>query len=148
MNIQQIRAELEKGKTLNDLELRVTYYARTANGDIESQQTYLEKLIKSQSKWTYVDGYADENKSGLDALNRDDLNRMLDDSKSDMFDLIVIYDTSKLSRNRTEVENYSVKFLENGVCILFVVEDINTIQLASKLQTIEVKRLQINLKTI
>ena len=31
MNIQQIRAELEKGKTLYDLELRVTYYARTAN---------------------------------------------------------------------------------------------------------------------
>ena len=87
MNIQQIRAELEKGKTLYDLELRVTYYARTANEDIESQQAYLENLIKSQSKWTYVEGYADENKSGLDILNRDDLNRMLDDSKSDMFDL-------------------------------------------------------------
>jgi len=55
---------------------------------------------------------------------------MLDDSKSDMFDLIVIHDTSKLSRNRIEVENYSVKFLENDVCILFIVEDINTIQLA------------------
>ena len=127
INRQQIRAEQEKGKTLYDLELRVTCYARTAKGDIESQQTYLENLIKSQSKWTYVDGYSDGNKSGLDALNRDDLNRMLDDSKSDMFDLIVIYDTSKLSRNRTEVENYSVKFLEKGAGILFAMENINTI---------------------
>jgi len=75
MNIQQIRTELEKGKILYDLELRVTYYARTAYGDIESQQTYLENLIKSQSKWTYVDGYADENKSGLDVLNKDDLKK-------------------------------------------------------------------------
>lgn len=52
---------------------------------------------------------------------------MLDNSKSDIFDLIVIHDTSKLSQNRAEGENYLAIFLENGAGILFAMKNINTI---------------------
>ena len=55
-----------KTQTIYDLPLRVTYYARVSTekieqlNSLENQVSYYEDKIKSNSFWTFVDGYVDE----------------------------------------------------------------------------------------
>lgn len=128
MNINKIKKELKSGKTLQDLELRVTYYARTANGNIDDQENYLKNIIDRTGKWTYVEGYTDENKSGVNISNREGLLNMLQHSSNNKFDFVLIEDISRLSRNKVESLEYINKLIDNDVGVLFVTENINTLE--------------------
>ena len=60
MDILKLRSMLSQGKTIYDLPLRVTYYARVSTeleqqlNSLNSQVMYYEKLIKSVTNWTFV----------------------------------------------------------------------------------------------
>jgi site-specific DNA recombinase len=65
MNILRIRNEMRNGKTIFDLPLRVTFYARVSTdkdeqlNSLENQIQYYTELIQSKPSWTYVPGYID-----------------------------------------------------------------------------------------
>ena len=71
MDIHSVRQQL-KTKSIYDIPLRVTYYARVSSESDEqlnslgNQITYYEDLIKRNQNWTFVPGYIDEGLSGRD----------------------------------------------------------------------------------
>ena len=66
MNILKIRNEMRNGKSIFDLPLRVTFYARVSTekdeqlNSLENQVQYYTELIQSKPNWTYIKGYIDE----------------------------------------------------------------------------------------
>ena len=65
MDIHTARQQL-KIKSIYDLPMRVTYYARVSSekdeqlNSLGNQITYYEDFIKKNQNWTYVEGYIDE----------------------------------------------------------------------------------------
>ena len=65
MDIHTARQQL-KIRTIYDLPLRVTYYARVSSekdeqlNSLGNQISYYEDFIKKNPNWTYVEGYIDE----------------------------------------------------------------------------------------
>ena len=70
MELYEIRKALMSGKTIYDLPLRVTYYARVSTGKNEqknsliNQDDYYKNKILSIPKWTLVQGYSDSGITG------------------------------------------------------------------------------------
>ena len=81
MDIHTIRMEL-RTKSIYDLPLRVTYYARVSSESDEqlnslgNQVSYYEDLIRRNLPWTFVPGYIDEGLSGISTKKRENFNRM------------------------------------------------------------------------
>ena len=63
MNVLRIRNEMRNGKTIFDLPLRVTFYARVSTdkdeqlNSLENQVQYYTQFIQEKRNWTYVQGY-------------------------------------------------------------------------------------------
>ena len=101
MNVRKIRNEMRSGKSIFDLPLRVTFYARVSTdkdeqlNSLENQVQYYTELIRSKSNWTYVPGYIDEGISGTSTKKRDSFLRMIADAKAGRFDFII---TKEISR--------------------------------------------------
>lgn len=57
---------MQIGKTIFDLDLLVTYYARVSSekeeqiNSLENQVAFFEDYIKKNTHWTFVCGYVDE----------------------------------------------------------------------------------------
>ena len=57
---------MQIGKTIFDLPLNVTYYARVSTekeeqiNSLKNQVTFFEDYIKNNINWTFVSGYIDE----------------------------------------------------------------------------------------
>ena len=70
MDIHEIREQL-RTRTIYDVPMRVTYYARVSSESDEqlnslgNQIKYYEDLIRKNEKWTFVSGYIDEGLSGI-----------------------------------------------------------------------------------
>ncbi len=66
MTIFELKNEFSIGKTIFDLPLKVTYYARVSTekeeqiNSLENQVSFFENYIKNNSNWTKVSGYVDE----------------------------------------------------------------------------------------
>lgn len=133
MDIYRIREELTKGKSIYDLPLRVTYYARVSSekevqlNSLENQVYYYPNYIKKVKNWTYVEGYVDEGISGSSTLKRDGFLKMVREGKNDIFDLILTKEISRFSRDTLDSIGYAREFLKNGVGILFENDNINTL---------------------
>ena len=140
MNIYKIREELAKGKTIYEIPLRVTFYARVSSekveqkNSLENQIYYYPNYIKSIPLWTYVDGYYDEGISGSSVLKRDDFLRMARDAKNNKFDLVLTKEISRFSRDTLDSIGYAREFLQNGVGIYFQNDNINTLYSDSELR--------------
>ena len=65
MNIRKLREQLRMGRSIYDLPLRVTFYARVSTdkieqqGSLENQIQYYTDFIQRNPNWTYVEGYVD-----------------------------------------------------------------------------------------
>jgi len=113
MDLYKIRNELMSGKSIYDIPLKVTFYARVSTdrdeqlNSLENQVMYFENHIKNVSNWTYVKGYIDEGISGTSALKRDDFLRMVEDGKNGKFDLILTKEISRFSRSTLDSIKYT-----------------------------------------
>ncbi len=140
MDLLKIRSELNSGKSIRDLPLRVTFYARVSTesdeqaNSLENQISYYKKMINKIDNWTYVDGYIDKGISGKSTKNRDAFIRMVEDAKSDNFDFIITKEISRFSRNTLDSVKYTQELLENGVGVLFENDNINTLFTDSELR--------------
>ena len=86
MNIRKLREQLRMGRSIYDLPLRVTFYARVSTdkieqqGSLENQIQYYTDFIQRNPNWTYVEGYVDEGISGTSTYKRDSFLRMIVDA--------------------------------------------------------------------
>lgn len=61
-----MKQALSSGKTIFDLPLKVSYYARVSTekeeqiNSLENQVSFFEDYIKKNTNWTYIRGYVDE----------------------------------------------------------------------------------------
>ncbi len=139
MDLENTRTQL-KTKSINDLELRVTYYARVSSesdkqlNSLDNQISYYENKIKSNEAWTFVDGYIDEGISGISTKKRENFNRMVEDAKRGKFDLILTKEISRFARNTVDSLNFTRELLDNGVAVLFENDGINTFDSDSELR--------------
>ena len=140
MDLYTIRNMLSQGKSIYDLPLRVTFYARVSTdryeqlNSLENQVMYFENFIKEQENWIFVEGYVDEGISGTSVKKREDFLRMVDDAKKKKFDLILTKEISRFSRNTLDSIKYTQKLLSCGVGVHFLSDNINTFQPDSELR--------------
>ena len=140
MDILEMRSLLSHGKTIYDLPLKVTYYARVSTemeqqlNSLDSQVMYFENLIKQNTNWTFVKGYVDEGISGASVNKRDDFLRMIRDAKTGLFDLILTKEVSRFARNTLDSITYTQELLKYGVGVQFLTDNINTFDPDSELR--------------
>ena len=132
MDILSIRTAL-RTKTIYDIPLRVTYYARVSSdsdeqlNSLDNQISYYENFIKKNSVWTFVPGYIDEGLSGISTKKRKHFNEMISDAKEGAFDLIVTKEISRFARNTLDSLQYTRELLGWGVGVFFQNDNINTL---------------------
>lgn len=142
MNVLRIRNEMRNGKSIFDLPLRVTFYARVSTdkdeqlNSLENQVQYYTELIQSKSNWTYVEGYVDEGISGTSTKKRDSFNRMIADAKAGRFDFIITKEISRFSRSTLDSIQYTQLLLEHDVGVLFQNDNINTLDSDSEFRLV------------
>lgn len=140
MNLYKIREEFKEGKTVYDLNLRVTYYARVSTdkyeqlNSLENQVTFFEEMIREKPNWFFVDGYVDEGISGTSTEKRDAFNRMISDGKAGKFDLIVTKEVSRFARDTLDSIKNTRDLLSYGVGVYFINDNINTLEPDSELR--------------
>lgn len=133
MDIRKIRSEMMMGKTIFELPLRVTFYARVSTdkdeqlNSLENQIQYYTNFIQTNQKWSYIPGYIDEGISGTSTKKRDSFNRMIRDAKRDLYDFIITKEISRFSRSTLDSIKYTQELLENNVGVLFQNDNINTL---------------------
>ena len=139
MDIHSVRQAL-KTRSIYDIRLRVTYYARVSSESDEqlnslgNQITYYEDLIKRNKNWTFVPGYIDEGLSGISTKKRENFNRMIEDATADKFDLIITKEISRFARNTLDSIQYTRQLLNCGVGVFFQNDNINTLDEDSELR--------------
>ena len=124
MDIHDIQQQL-RTKSLYDIPLRVTYYARVSSESDEqlnslgNQIQYYEDFIRRNAAWTFVPGYIDEGLSGISTKRRENFNRMIDDAAEDTFDLIITKEISRFARNTLDSIQFTRQLLGCGVGVFF-----------------------------
>lgn len=133
MDLYNIRNALNSGKTIYDLKLRVTFYARVSTEkdeqthSLKNQISYYSDFIKRNPNWTFVDGYIDEGLSGTSVTKRESFLKMISDAKLSKFDFIITKEISRFSRNTLDSIKYTQELLSYGVGVLFQSDNINTL---------------------
>lgn len=139
MTYYEIVESLIKGKKINDLPLRVSYYARVSTdsdtqlNSLNNQLNYYEKFIKSNSNWTFINGYVDEGISGTRATKRPSFMKMINDARMGKFDLLITKDVSRFARDIEDSVHYTRLLKEYGVGVLFENQSLNTYDINSEL---------------
>ena len=142
MNVLRIRNEMRSGKTIFDLPLRVTFYARVSTdkdeqlNSLENQVQYYTRFIQEKRNWTYVPGYVDEGISGTGTKKRDSFLRMIEDAKAGRFDFIITKEISRFSRSTLDSIKYTQELLEHDVGVLFQNDNINTLDSDSEFRLV------------
>lgn len=139
LDILEIRKQL-KTRTIYDIPLRVTFYARVSTdkdeqlNSLDNQIHYYEELIRKNKAWTFVPGYIDEGLSGISTKKRENFHRMVEDGKNGDFDLIITKEITRFARNTLDSIQYTRELLSNGVAIFFQNDNINTLDEDSELR--------------
>lgn len=132
MNIFEVQKLLAKGVRIQEIPMKVTFYARVSSekdeqlNSLDNQISYYKDLIKNNPNWTYVEGYIDEGLSGKSTKKRDSFNRMISDGRKGLFDFIVTKEISRFARNTVDSLKYTRELLSCGVGVLFENNALNT----------------------
>ncbi len=139
MDIHAVRQQL-RTKSIYDIPLRVTYYARVSSesdeqlNSLDNQIHYYEDLIRKNRAWTFVPGYIDEGLSGISTKKRENFNRMVEEAAEDRFDLIITKEISRFARNTLDSIQFTRQLLGYGVGVFFQNDNINTLDEDSELR--------------
>lgn len=140
MDLYTVRNNIMKGTPLQELNLRVVFYARVSTDkdeqlhSLKSQVSFFHDYISKIPNWSFIDSYIDEGISGTRVNKREEFLRMISDSKQDKFDLILTKEISRFSRNTLDSIKYTQELLSNGVGVYFLNDNINTILPDSELR--------------
>lgn len=139
MDIHSVRQML-RSKSIYDIPLRVTYYARVSSetdeqlNSLGNQISYYNDYIQKNAAWTYVSGYIDEGLSGISTKKRENFNRMMEDAEDGKFDLIITKEISRFARNTLDSIQFTRRLLSFGVGVFFQNDNICTFDEDSELR--------------
>ncbi len=140
MDLYAIRNELAQGRSIYDLDLRVTFYARVSSDSneqlhsLQAQSEYFQQFISTSDNWQYVEGYIDEGISGTSVSKRGSFLRMIDDAHQGKFDFIITKEVSRFARNTLDSIKYTQDLLAHGIGVFFQSDNINTLMPDSELR--------------
>lgn len=139
MDIHNLR-KLLKTKSIYDIALRVTFYARVSSekdeqlNSLDNQISYYKNLIQRNSCWSYIDGYIDEGISGISTKKRESFHNMIHDAEEGLFDLIITKEITRFARNTLDSISFTRDLLGYGVGVFFQNDNINTLDEDSELR--------------
>lgn len=139
MDVHAVRQDM-KTKSIYDMPLRVTFYARVSSekdeqlNSLDNQISYYSDFIKNNKNWTFLDGYIDEGLSGISTLKRENFHNMVSDGELGKFDLIITKEISRFARNTLDSIQFTRKLLSHGVGVFFQNDNINTFDEDSELR--------------
>lgn len=140
MDLYTVRNNIMKGVPLQELKLRVCFYARVSTDkdeqlhSLQSQISFFNDYISKVPNWEFVGSYIDEGISGTSVNKREEFLRMTRDAKRHKFDLILTKEISRFSRSTLDSIKYTQELLSNGVGVYFLNDNINTILPDSELR--------------
>lgn len=133
MDLYTVRNKIIEGVPLQELNLRVVFYARVSTDkeeqlhSLKAQVSFFNDYIKDKQNWEFINSYIDEGISGTRVEKREEFLRMIDDAKLGKFDLILTKEISRFSRNTLDSIKYTGELLNNNVGVYFLNDNINTI---------------------
>lgn len=140
MDLYTVRNNIMKGASLQELKLRVCFYARVSTDkdeqlhSLSNQISFFNDYISKVPNWDFVGSYIDEGISGTQVKKREEFLRMTRDAKRHKFDLILTKEISRFSRSTLDSIKYTQELLRNGVGVYFLNDNINTILPDSELR--------------
>lgn len=114
--------------------LRVAAYCRVSTDNDEQitsyelQKNYYEEYIAKHENWVLVNNYADEGISGTNRAHHEAFNKMIEDVKAGLIDLIIAKSVSRFARNVVDCLTTvrELQSLNPPVRLLFETENIDT----------------------
>lgn len=140
MDLYTVRNNIMKGVPLQELNLKVCFYARVSTDkdeqlhSLQSQISFFNDYISKVPNWNFIGSYIDEGISGIQVKKREEFLRMIEDAKKHKFDLILTKEISRFSRSTLDSIMYTQELLSNGVGVYFLNDNINTILPDSELR--------------
>lgn len=111
---------------------RTVFYARVStDSDVQlhslsQQRDFFMDYIKNNSQYVYCGEYIDEGLSGTSMKKRTSFNKMINDALNHQFDLILVKDISRFSRNTLDTINQTRKLKKAGIDVIFINDHIDT----------------------
>ena len=140
MDLYTVRNNIMKGIPLQELKLKVCFYARVSTDkdeqlhSLSAQISFFNDYISKVPNWQFIGSYIDEGISGTSVNKREEFLRMIDDAKNHKFDLILTKEISRFSRSTLDSIKYTQELLQDGVGVYFLNDNINTILPDSELR--------------
>ena len=140
MDLYTVRNNIMQGVPLQELNLRVCFYARVSTDkdeqlhSLSNQISFFNDYINKVPNWKFIGSYIDEGISGTQVKKREEFLRMIEDAKKHKFDLILTKEISRFSRSTLDSIMYTQELLANGVGVYFLNDNINTILPDSELR--------------
>ena len=140
MDLYTVRNNIMKGIPLQELKLKVCFYARVSTDkdeqlhSLSAQISFFNDYISKVPNWCFVGSYIDEGISGTSVNKREEFLRMTRDAKKHKFDLILTKEISRFSRSTLDSIKYTGELLQDGVGVYFLNDNINTILPDSELR--------------
>ena len=140
MDLHTIRQELARQKTIYDLPLKVTFYARVSTekdvqlNSLDNQISYFTNYIQENTNWTYVPGYIDEGLTAITTKKRENFNIMIEDGMAGKFNLIITKEITRFARNTLDSIGYTRQLLSNNIGVFFLNDNILTFDPDSELR--------------
>ena len=133
MDITRAR-QMYRTMSIHNMPLRVCHYDRVSSDTMEqlnslaNQNYFNEETIKNNPNWKYAGKYVDEGISGVSTVKREDFQRLIEDAKLELFDLVITKEISRFARNILDSIKYTRELLSYGVFVWFQNDNINTIE--------------------
>ena len=114
--------------------IKVAVYCRVSTekedqaNSFEAQQRYFKEYIDRKPEWEHYRTYADEGITGTSTKNRAQFNRMIEDAREGLFELIVTKEVSRFSRNILDTISYTRELRALGVGVIFMSDGISTLE--------------------
>ena len=116
------------GNTATKIEvkkLRVAAYCRVSTdteeqaSSYETQISHYEESIRSNPEWELVNVYADDGISATSTKKREEFNRMIEDCKKGLIDMIITKSISRFARNTVDCLNYIRMLKDMNIPVYF-----------------------------
>lgn len=119
---------------------RVAAYCRVSTdsndqaNSLASQERYFKEYIDRNPEWNLAEVYVDTGKTGTSTKKRAAFNQMIADAMSQKIDLIITKEISRFARNTLDSIYYTRKLKEQGVGVIFMNDNINTLDADAELR--------------
>ena len=97
--------QMYRTMSIFNMPLRVCHYDRVSSdteeqlNSLANQNFFNEETIKNNPNWKYAGKYVDEGISGVSTVKREDFQRLIEDAKQGLFDLVITKEISRFARN-------------------------------------------------